>query len=387
MSISKTRLKGRNKMDGVIRTSEKVLKPQERASLALRGLYRAFGYKPYKMSKFEEYDLYVRNKDFLVSDRVITFTGEGGKLLALKPDVTLSIIKNTPESPTGVNKVYYNETVYRAEAVSGHGDYAEIMQTGLECFGNIDSYNVCEVVLLALDSLAAISDKHILELSHMGILSELLDAAGLSGEKRAKMLSCIGEKNRAGVMSVCAQASLDTAMTEKFTSLVSAYGKISEVVDKLDAFCVTDRAKQALCELKELADTLEKCGAAQNVWIDFSVVNDMRYYSGIVFRGFIDSVPTGVLSGGRYDNLLAKMGREGGAIGFAVYLDHLERLDKKSSEYDADVFLIYGENDNNADIFKAIKKLSADGKSLMSGRKKPENINCREVVYMDSFGE
>ena len=73
-----------------------VLKNEERAVFALRKLYRSFGYAPYKMSRFEEYDLYVRNKDFLVSDQVITFSDRSGRLLALKPDVTLSIVKNAP---------------------------------------------------------------------------------------------------------------------------------------------------------------------------------------------------------------------------------------------------------------------------------------------------
>ena len=72
----------------------KVLSGSEKAVYALRSLYTSYGYVQYKMSKFEEYDLYVRNKDFLVSDAVITFTDTDGKLLALKPDVTLSIIKN-----------------------------------------------------------------------------------------------------------------------------------------------------------------------------------------------------------------------------------------------------------------------------------------------------
>ena len=48
------------------------LKYDERAIFALRSLYSKYGYFYYKMSKFEEYDLYVRNKDFLVSDSVIT---------------------------------------------------------------------------------------------------------------------------------------------------------------------------------------------------------------------------------------------------------------------------------------------------------------------------
>ena len=75
--------------------SEYPLKREERVLFTLRALYQRYGYAQYKMGKFEEYDLYVRNKDFLVSDGVITFTDTDGRLMALKPDVTLSIIKNT----------------------------------------------------------------------------------------------------------------------------------------------------------------------------------------------------------------------------------------------------------------------------------------------------
>ena len=67
---------------------------EEKVTFALRDLFSSYGYSRYKMSRFEEYDLYVRNKDFLISDSVITFTDTNGKLMALKPDVTLSIIKN-----------------------------------------------------------------------------------------------------------------------------------------------------------------------------------------------------------------------------------------------------------------------------------------------------
>ncbi len=374
-------------MNGGFRTDNNIFKTEERATFALRGLYRAFGYKPYKMSKFEEYDLYVRNKDFLISDRVITFTGESGKLLALKPDVTLSIIKNTPESPSGINKIYYNETVYRSSGASGSKEFSEIMQTGLECFGKLDSYSVCEVIMLALRSLAKISDKYILDISHMGILSALLDEAKLSGELRYKMLLCIGEKNRSGVASVCDEAGLDGEMKECFAKLVSAYGKIEEVISLLGEICRSPKATEALDELSLICDMLKKSGGAEHVWIDFSVVNDMRYYSGIVFRGFIDNIPTGVLSGGRYDNLLAKMGREGGAIGFAVYLDLLERLDRSVAEYDADIFLVYGENASPADIFAAVEKLTANGESLMSGREVPEMMTFKRVVDMRNGGE
>ena len=90
-----------------------VLDRTESRILSLRSLYREYGYKLYRMGKFEEYDLYSRNKSFLVSGEVITFTDTSGRLMALKPDVTLSIIKNTRDSGQTLQKLCYNESVYR----------------------------------------------------------------------------------------------------------------------------------------------------------------------------------------------------------------------------------------------------------------------------------
>jgi ATP phosphoribosyltransferase regulatory subunit len=81
----------------VMNISENVLKSEEKAMMNLRALYRKYGYTQYNMSKFEEYDLYVRNKNFLKSDQIITFNDLNGRLMALRPDVTLSIVKNTKD--------------------------------------------------------------------------------------------------------------------------------------------------------------------------------------------------------------------------------------------------------------------------------------------------
>lgn len=124
-----------------------ILKSEEKAIFSLRSLYSKYGYLPYKMSKFEEYELYLRNKDFLVSDRIITFNDTNGKLMALKPDVTLSIIKNGEDIDGFKQKLCYNENVYRVSG-STH-QYKEIMQTGLECIGDIDEYDAFEVITLA----------------------------------------------------------------------------------------------------------------------------------------------------------------------------------------------------------------------------------------------
>ena len=92
---------------------QNILKFEEKVVFSLRSLYSGYGYRQFKMSKFEEYSLYSKNQDFLVSDGVITFNDTNGKLMALKPDVTLSIIKNIKDIKGVTDKYYYNETVYR----------------------------------------------------------------------------------------------------------------------------------------------------------------------------------------------------------------------------------------------------------------------------------
>jgi len=87
------------------------IKNDEKIIFDLRSIYHRYGYGRYKMSKFEEYELYARNKDFLISDSIITFTDTNGKLMALKPDVTLSIVKNSRDASAYVQRLYYDENV------------------------------------------------------------------------------------------------------------------------------------------------------------------------------------------------------------------------------------------------------------------------------------
>lgn len=363
---------------------EMMLKSGEQALFDLRALYQRYGYTQYKMSKFEEYDLYVKNKDFLVSDGVITFNDTDGKLLALKPDVTLSIIKNTKDEENGTQKVYYNENVYRIS--QNTHTFKEIMQTGLECIGELDLYSMTEVTLLAIKSLEAVSENYMLDLSHLGVLSALSDMLPMDESDKKKIIRCIGEKNPHGVREICENAGVENAVCEKFISLIAAYGKPSEVFPKLYALGLGEDAEKALSELEMIATTLEKIGYAGRLNIDFSVVNDMNYYSGIVFRGFIDGIPDGILSGGRYDKLMKKMGRTSGAIGFAVYLDMLELLDHTQKEYDTDILLLYNDEVDTTELMKAVAVLAKSGNRILAQKEMPEAIRYRQLLAYRNGG-
>ena len=300
-----------------------VLTKEEVILFSLRALYKSYGFSKYSMSKFEEYDLYANNKDFLVSENVITFTDTNGKLLALKPDVTLSIIKNSKDID-GVLKVFYNENVYRVS--KNNNSYKEIMQTGVECLGDLQNEDIATVLELAYKSLGIISNSSVLEVSDLDIVSGVIDYFGITGKDKKDFLTCLGEKNYGGVKLICKNCGLDDNAVDTVCELVSLYGAQDKVLDKLDKFMVNDTVKKAINDFKDIIKKLVAKGIDKNVIIDFSVISDINYYNGIAFKGFVEGVPTGVLSGGQYGNLMAKMGKKAKAIGFAVYMDELSRL-------------------------------------------------------------
>ncbi|MBE6600578.1 MAG: hypothetical protein E7640_05215 [Ruminococcaceae bacterium] len=353
------------------------LRNDEKVVFALRELYGKYGYTQYKMNKFEEYDLYAKNKDFLVSGNVITFTDTNGRLLALKPDVTLSIIKNGEDIQNGLQKVYYNENVYRVSGAT-HA-FREIMQVGLECVGAVDTYAVCEVLLLAAASLERISDDSVLDVSHLGVVSNAISALGISESATAEIVKCIGEKNRHGISEICEREAANERATEQILRLVSTYGTLREVLPQLIKLASDYPENTAISELITICRAL---GDEKKINIDFSVTSNMNYYNGVVFCGFVRGIPTGVLSGGQYDSLMCKLGKKSRAIGFAVYLDLLEDLSYEREEFDVDVILVYGEKDSVGDIKAAADRLISEGKSVSVQRCVPEKLRAREIVRL-----
>lgn len=342
-----------------MKLDDNILKIEEKIMYELRSLYHKSGYSPFKMSRFEEYDMYVKNKSYISDTDIVTFTDLTGKLLALKPDVTLSIIKNYKPVKGNVSKVYYNENVYRTDKATH--EINEIMQTGIECMGDISMLDECEVILLAVKSLETISPDYILDISSAKVLNGLLDASGADVDVRKSIIKLFASKNTPQLRTLCEECGIGGAIADIMIKLCSLSGKATEKINELEKLCINRDMTDALSELKALIGALSECGVADNLNLDFSIINSANYYSGVVFRGYVDKLPESVLSGGRYDNLIKNMGKKGSAIGFAVYSDMLERLDERVKEYDCDVLLTYEDGVSYAEINSATEKFKADG--------------------------
>ena len=73
--------------------------------------------------------------------------------------------------------------------------------------------------------------------------------------------------------------------------------------------------------------------------LDLSLANDMDYYNGLVLQGYLTGLPRAVLKGGRYDPLAAQFRPGARAVGFALYLDELDRLAEPSPEKAGEMML------------------------------------------------
>ena len=293
--------------------------PAEQATFRLRALYEQAGYRKYRASRFEEYALYQEYQRFLPDAQVITFTDLDGKLRAIKPDVTLSIAKTAQPAAGECKRFYYNEEVCRPSRESH--TFQTIHQMGLESMGAVDADEQAAVVRLALQSLAALDVPTVLEISHMGYL---LDALHDPAEARAKLLDFLRAKNAHELRTAALAAGLDESAAAALPGLLDLHGPLGATLTAARAACRCETQRAALEELQALQNALGEAGRGTR--LDLSMADEMEYYNGLVFTGYVAGIPRAVLKGGRYDYLMQRFTPGANAIGFAIYLDELERL-------------------------------------------------------------
>ena len=197
------------------------------------------------------------------------------------------------------------------------------------------------------------------------------------------MLKCIGEKNIHELSKLCENSSVDASQAKALCELAGIYGTADAVMPRLRKIITGIVREEAIAQFEDLIRLLSDSICGDILRIDFSVVSDMKYYNGIVFKGFVEGVPMSVLSGGQYDRLMQKMGHKSHAIGFAVYLDTLQTKNTFKN-YDADILLLYDETVDFSALRQAADALSADGSTVQLQRIAPEKARYRRILRFEN---
>lgn len=293
------------------------LQKKEQLAFELEQMYHGFGFEKYKMNKFEKYSFYLENENFLNDNRVLTFYDPNGKLLALKPDVTMSIVKSCIASPKKTHKIYYNESVFRVPF--GSDEFKEIQQIGVEYFGEVDTYETIEILNLATRSLKNINDNFILSISNVAILLTFFEELSLKNSQKNKIINFMQQKNAHDLDKYLkSEKIIDNGI---FRQLIQLSSDPKTAIETLFKMFPTPKYTKEIQELKNIIDILVEIVSKENINIDFSQISNTEYYNQLVFVGYVDGFVNPILTGGRYDNLANKMGLDTPcALGFAVDL-------------------------------------------------------------------
>lgn len=283
------------------------LSMEEQKSIQLKALFSRHHFQNYRLSAFESYDLYAKSREFATPQSVITFVGAKGQVMALKPDITLSIIKNT--GSTEEKKVFYDEDVYRHDF--HNEEYVRIHQLGIEHIGRLTHTDEREILELALESLNILGTNR-LHLSHQALVDELL--SWFAEEKRTAVIQAINQKS---VHELESYRCVEKLSEQRWQLLKDLLFATTADFDKMHQLFQTTASQKALVKLQEYLSYFD----LHNCFVDLSIASLEPYYSGLMFTGYLKDVAKPVLLGGRYDQLLKNQGMNQSGMGFAIYLD------------------------------------------------------------------
>ena len=311
--------------------------------LNIRKMYDSYGYKKISLPSFEEYDLYNENKDF-IDRNVLTVMSPNGKLLALRPDITLSVAKKVSKDQSlKYSKIYYQENTYNLTKYVG---YEEDEQLGIELIGKESTFLDFEIINLAVKSLDIINKKSMIVLSHAGFISSIFENFDLEYETKEQILDCINRKNSHDIQKILKRNEHISENVKKLIyKIPELSGNLENIEKELLKYEINGNTKKILSELKQLNSLLMKFYKKSKIIFDFSVVKNLNYYNGIILQGYIEDFPNVILTGGRYDKLFEKFGVDTGAVGFAILTDGLKGYYKDTDKKDFEVLIAYDNSD------------------------------------------
>ena len=305
------------------------------AQRILTGVFERYGYAPVATPHLEFHDVFRRASADWLADRLYSAADSRGRLLVLRPDSTLPIARVAATRLRDAKlplRLYYHQSVFRRTRLyAGNGD--ERMQSGVELLGAAGLRADMEILACAAQALRACGANFCIELGHADIfkcLAEGLrakdsnspsDGPGTDDELRDGLVACIESKNLPALQDLLAPYG-ETAAVKALLELPRLFGG-AEVLARAKALFRGAVARRALAYLTELYAALEALGLHEVVDIDLGLVHGQQYYTGLVFRGYMEGSGKTVLSGGRYDGLLAEFGRPAAAVGFGIELDAL----------------------------------------------------------------
>ena len=286
----------------------------------LRKIFTAYGYSEVITPGLEFYDVFNSKTRYFPPETMYKLVDGKNRLMVMRPDNTMPIARlaatRLREEKLPL-KLYYNQSIFMVNPKnSGRDD--EFTQSGIEILGGERVAADYEALSLAAQALFAIDEDFTLEIGESGIFQTVVEDLNLPEEQSERIHSLIESKNFPALNE--ALAGMSGSAAEAVRALPSLFGE-SEVFAEAEKYMYSKELRTKLAGLRATYEALCSMGYSDRIKVDLGLAHKKNYYTGILFRGYVEGYGLPVLSGGRYDDLLGDFGRNAAAVGFAVNVE------------------------------------------------------------------
>ncbi len=363
----------------------------------LRKTFILAGYDEIETPTYEYYDAFQSGVGSYMQESMIKFVDSMGRILVLRPDMTVPIARvAATKLGSGIKQLFYIQNSF-ATAAPAFGKAGEFTQAGIELIGDRSYKADAQVIALAIKALIKAGLKSFtIDIGQVAFFKGLVGQIGLEELEIDELRHAVDSKDVMAIEAAAAKLGIDAEHTQKLAELPGLFGD-EEVFDKALKLYDSAECTDAVNNLKGVYDLLKAYGLAEYISVDFSMLHDIAYYSGIIFRGVTPGIGFPVVSGGRYDELISKFGADIPATGFALGIKRImiamERQELLSGYYKTDA-VISSEPDSYEKAYAYAEELRESGKRaiLFSDLTKNELIKekqraqANEAIFIDDSG-
>lgn len=274
-------------------------------------------YKRIETPIIEYMDLFCSAGAFDQED-MFKLTDDNGSALVLRPDMTIPAARlaATRYKDKDLLKLCYKGKVFHFKR-DNSWEFKEITQMGIEYMGESKTVADAEVINIAYECTkeAGLINLQI-DIGQVDFYNGLMQEAGLNENESNRLSKFVEQKDMLAIELLLQQLNVKGATKNLLMNLPSLFGGI-ESLDKAYKYTSNKRCRTAVENLSEIINLLSN-EVQNNISIDFSMIQSIHYYTGMIFTGISGNLGTPILTGGRYDNLMTCFGKKMPATGFAL---------------------------------------------------------------------
>lgn len=329
----------------------------------IENILSSWGYDEIITPSIEFYDTINSGFEALREEELYKFFDNKGKIMALRPDMTVPIARVVASKFKDVKdtlRFRYCANVFRVHQSLG-GKKNEYTDCGVELIGERAENSDLEILVTALDVLKLFEKyKYKLEIGNISFFNSAVEELDLDYDEKYKLSQLIDKKSLQELEEYLDSLNIEEKYKNLFIKLPWLFGG-KEVLEEGRKYCLNDKMNESIDYLENLSKELDQLGYSELVYFDLGMVPTVNYYTGIIFRGYIEGVGTTVLSGGRYDKLLSTFGEDRPAVGFSINLDSVLNILKDEKVNKSDIYKIYYNETNRIEAFKKSSELRSLG--------------------------